>query len=58
MVVDPIGWPRFGAVVDLAGQPCFLAVGLGMADGLAIGGAVLTGSDVAFGFLDCFCDRR
>ena len=50
MVVDPIGRPRFGAVVDLASRPRFLAVGLGGADGLAIGGAVLTGSDVAIGF--------
>ena len=51
-MVDPIGRPRFfvGAAVDLPGRPCFLAVGLGGADGLAIGGAVSTGSDVAVGF--------
>ena len=53
-MVDPIGWPRF-FVVDTAGRPRFgavvgLAVGLGGADGLAIGGAVLTGADVAIGF--------
>ena len=41
--VDPVGWPRFGAIVGLA-------VGLGGADGLAIGGTVSTGSDVAVGF--------
>ena len=52
VVMDPIGWPRFfvWAVMDLASRPCFLAVGLGGADGLAIGGAVLTGSDIAVGF--------
>ena len=49
VVVDPIGRPRFFAV-DPAGRPRFLAVGLGGADGLAIGGAVLTGADVAVGF--------
>ena len=48
MVVDPIGRPRFYfigmfVVVDLA-------VGLGRVEGLAIGGAVLTGVDVAVGF--------
>ena len=43
MVVDPIGRPCFGAVVGLT-------IGLGGADGLAIGGAVSTGSDVAVGF--------
>ena len=37
------GWPCFGAVVGLV-------AGLGGADGLAIGVAVLTGSDVAVGF--------
>ena len=47
-------------VVDSTGQPCFrfigisvvidLAVGLGGAEGLAIGGAVVTGADVAVGF--------
>ena len=41
--VDPADWPHFGAVVGMA-------VGLGGADGLAIGGAVLTGADVAVGF--------
>ena len=50
MVVDPIGRPRFGAVVNSVGWPRFLAVGLGGADDLAIGGAVLTGSDVAVNF--------
>ena len=50
MVVDPIGRPRFGAVVDPAGWPRFLAIGLGRADGLAIGGAVSTESDIAIGF--------
>ena len=49
VVVDPIGRPRFFAV-DPAGRPRFLAVGLGGADGLAIGGAVSTGADVAVGF--------
>ena len=53
-VVDPISRPRFIAV-DPAGRPRFgavvgLAVGLGGADGLAIGGAVLTGANVAIGF--------
>ena len=52
--MDPIGWPRF-FVVNLASRPRFgavvgLAVGLGGADGLAIGGAILTGSHVAAGF--------
>ena len=57
MMMNPIGWPRFfvGAAVDPASWPCFgafvgLAVGLGRADGLAIDGAVSTGSDVAVGF--------
>ena len=57
MVVDLIGWPRFfvGAVVDPAGRPRFggvvgLAICLGGADGLIIGRAVSTGSDVANGF--------
>ena len=51
-MVDPIDWPRFfvGTAVDPAGRPRFLAVGLGGADGLAIGGAISTGSDVAVGF--------
>ena len=48
-MVDPTGRPRFfvGAVVGLA-------IGLGRADGLAIGGAVLTGLDVAVGFSGLF----
>ena len=57
VVVDPTGWPHFfvEAVMDPAGWPRFraivgLAVGLGEADGLAIGGAVLTGREVAVGF--------
>ena len=57
MVVDPIGWPRFfvEAAVDPASWPRFravvgLAVGLVEADGLAIGGAVLTRREVAVGF--------
>ena len=46
-------------VVDLVGRPCFhfigmsvvgLAVGPGGTEGLAIGGAVWTGADVAVGF--------
>ena len=41
--VDPVGRPRFGAVVGLA-------VGLGGADGLAINGAVSMGADVVVGF--------
>ena len=49
VVVDPIGRPRFFAV-DPIGRPRFLAVGLGGADGLAIGGAVLTGAGVTVGF--------
>ena len=56
-MVDPTGWPRFfvGAAVDSAGRPRYgavigLAVGLGGVDGLAIGGAVSTGSDVTVGF--------
>ena len=54
VVVDPIGRPRFVAV-DPASRPRFgavvgLAIGLGGADGLAIGRAVLTGADVAVGF--------
>ena len=53
-MVDPIGRPRFFAV-DPAGRPRFgavvgLAIGLGGADGLAIGGVVSTGSDIAVGF--------
>ena len=45
MVVEPTSRPRFfvGAVVGLA-------VGLSGADGLAIGGAVLTEADIAVGF--------
>ena len=52
VVVDPTGRPRFfvKAAVDPAGRLCFLAVGLDGADGLAIGGAVLMGVDVAVGF--------
>ena len=51
-MVDPTDWPRFfvRAAVDPAGRPRFLAVGLGEADGLVIGGAILTGADVAAGF--------
>ena len=43
MVVDPTGWPRFfvWATVGLAGWPCV---------GLAIGGAVSMGREVAVGF--------
>ena len=41
--VDPAGWPCLGAVVGLA-------VGLDEADGLAIGGAILTGVDITIGF--------
>ena len=59
--MDPAGRPRFfvRAVVGLASRPCFrfigmsvvsLAVSLGGAEGLAIGGAVSMGADVAFGF--------
>ena len=53
-MVDPIGWPRFFAV-DPASRPCFgavvgFAISLGGADGLAMGGAVLPGSDVVVGF--------
>ena len=48
MVMDPTGWPCFrfigmSVVVDLA-------VNLGRAEGLAIGGAVSTGADIAVGF--------
>ena len=57
VVVDPTGWPRFfvGASIDPAGRPRFgavvdLAVGLDVADGLAIGGAILTGREVAVSF--------
>ena len=54
VMVDPIGRPRFFAV-DPAGRPRFgavvgLAIGLGGADGLVIGGTVSTGVDVAVGF--------
>ena len=59
--MDPAGRPRFfvGAVVDPADWPCFravvgLAVDLGKANGLAIGGAILTGLDVAIGFFGLF----
>ena len=50
-MVDPTGRSRFfvGAAVDPVGLLRFLAVGLGGADGLAIGGAVSTGSDVTVG---------
>ena len=61
MVVDPISWPRFfvEAAIDPANRPCFgavigLAVSLGGADGLAISGAVLMGSDVAVGLSGLF----
>ena len=52
--MDPIGWPHFFAV-DPAGRPRFgavvgLAIGLGEADGLAIGRVVSTGADVVVGF--------
>ena len=57
MVVDPTGRPRFfdGAAVDPASRPRFgavvgLAIGLGGVDGLAIGGAISTGREVAVGF--------
>ena len=52
VVVDPIGRPRLfiGAAVDSASWPRFLAVGLGGANGLAFGGAISTGSDVAVSF--------
>ena len=40
-------WPCFGAVVGLV-------AGLDRADGLAIGRAVLTGSDVAVGFFGLY----
>ena len=56
-MVDRAGQSRFfiGAAMSSAGWPCFgavvgLAAGLVGADGLAIGGAVLTRSDVAVGF--------
>ena len=51
-MVDPTGRPRFfvGAAVDPASRPRFLAVGLDGVDGLAIGGDVSMGSDVAVGF--------
>ena len=47
-MVDPTSRPRFhfigmSVVVDLA-------VGLGGVEGLAIGGAVLTGADITVGF--------
>ena len=61
MVVDPTGWPRFfvGAAVDSPGRLGFrvvvgLAIGQGRADGLAIGGAVLTGREVTVGFSGLF----
>ena len=57
MVVNPAGRPCFfvGAPVDPVSRPRFeavvgLAVGLGGADGLAIGGAVSTGLDAAVSF--------
>ena len=48
VVVDPIGQPcfqfiRMSVVVDLA-------IGLGRAEGLAIGRAISTGADVAVNF--------
>ena len=48
MVMDPTSWPRFfvGAAMGLAGQLYFV----GAFVGLAIDGAVLTGSKVAVGF--------
>ena len=49
-------------VMDLANKPCFrfigmsvvidLAIGLGRAESLAIGGAVSTKADVAIGFFE------
>ena len=53
-MVDPIGRPRFFAM-DPASRTYFgavvgLAIDLGGVDGLTIGGAVLTGADVAVGF--------
>ena len=51
-MIDPTGRPHFrfigmSVVMDLA-------VGLGGAEGLAIGGAVSTGVDVAVGFSGLF----
>ena len=50
-------------MVDLAGQPCFfvravVGLGIGKTVGLAIDGAILMGTDIAVGFLGCFCGRR
>ena len=57
VVVDSTSRPRFfvGVTVDLAGRLCFgaivgFAIGPDRVDGLAIGGAILMGSDVAVGF--------
>ena len=59
MVVDLAGWPRFfvEAAMGRAGQLYFrfigvsvIGVGLGKADSLTIGGAVLTGADVTVDF--------
>ena len=43
MVVDLAGWPRF-----------FVGAAMGLAIGLAINGAILTGADVAVGFSELF----
>ena len=59
VMVEPISWPHFfvGAAMSPAGWPRFfvratvgLAIGLGGVDGLAIGGAIWMGADVAVGF--------
>ena len=63
VVVDLAGRPRFfiEANIGLASLPHFrfirisvMGVGLGEADGLAIGGAVLTEADVIVGFSRLF----
>ena len=61
VVVVLAGWPRFfvGAAMSPASWPRFhftgmsmmgIAIGLGRANGLTIGGAISTGADVAMDF--------
>ena len=57
MVIDPASWPTFfvKAAVGPAGWPRFfdgavICLAINKAVGLAIGGAILTGADVAVGF--------
>ena len=61
VVVDPTSWPRFfiRATVGPASRPRFfvgaiVGLAIGRAVGLATGGAVLTGADVAVSFFGLF----